>query len=89
MTIEYRPEDFTPHGIITEEVVKHVLENVEDFEPRYYLAMKAIDEYKCTLEFANSILWDEIMEAALDCFDFDEWVEIPECFFDDLDSVFG
>lgn len=88
MNIEYRPEDFTPHGIISADVIRHVVTTVGDFEPRYYLALGDIEFCGCGLDYADRDLWNDIVDAAFECFGFYE-DEIPQCFFDDLEAVFG
>lgn len=88
MEITYKPSDFTPHGVITENVIKHVIENIEDFEPRYCLATDKMVYLRCPLSYADDCLWDSIVESALLYFDWNE-DEIPECFYEDLEEVFG
>lgn len=58
----YKPEDFNLTNA-PKEMVQYVLDNVEDFDIRYSLALKTIDKCRCPLRLANDSLFDEIQEA--------------------------
>lgn len=61
----YKPEDFNLTNA-PKEMVQYVLDNVEDFDIRYSLALKTIDKCRCPLRLANDSLFDEIQGAMVE-----------------------
>ena len=81
---EYKPEDFNLNAA-PYDMVEYVLNNVEDFGPRYYLAWKTIGRMRCPLQHADSTLYDAISDAICDwCSDNEE---DPDEF--DIEEIFG
>ncbi len=89
MEISYKAEDFTPHGKISKEDIKYVLENVEDFEPRYYLAMVAVEKYRCGLRDAVPDLFYAILDTLAKYKGIYEEIDAYDELFDDVEYVFG
>lgn len=87
MEINYKAEDFTSHGVITEDVIKYVLDNVEDFEPRYYLALGTMEFCGCGLRNADHILFEAVADKAQEYLE-GYGIDIEEIC-DDLEYVFG
>ena len=55
----YKPNDFNLTNA-PEEMVQYVINNVEDFDMRYSLALKTIDKCRCPLQLADYSLFEEI-----------------------------
>lgn len=84
----YRPEDFNLTNA-PREMVQYVLDNVEDFDIRYSLALKTIDKCRCPLRLANDSLFDEIQGAMVEWAMYESNLTDEE--FEELDAeeIFG
>lgn len=84
----YKPEDFNLTNA-PKEMVQYVLDNVEDFDIRYSLALKTIDKCRCPLRLANGSLFDEIQGAMVECAMYESNLTDEE--FEELDAeeIFG
>lgn len=84
----YKPEDFNI-GSAPKEMVQYVLDNVEDFDARYYLAIKEIGRSRCSLQRANESLFDEIKGAMVEWAMYESNLTDEE--FEELDAeeIFG
>lgn len=51
---------------IKKQIGKRFLENIEDFEIRFQLAMKTMEKYRCPLYHADSALYDECEDVISD-----------------------
>ena len=68
----YTAEDFNLTNA-PKEMVQHVIDNVEDFEPRYQHALNVMDKKRCPLHVADFELYDEMYDAMVDwCIENDE-----------------
>ena len=63
----YKANDFNTTDA-PEEMVQYVLDNVEDFEPRYKRALNIMDRKRCSLRNADFELYDNILDACVDWF---------------------
>lgn len=63
----YKPNDFNLTNA-PEEMVQYVIDNVEDFEPRYKRALNIMDRKRCSLRNADFELYDNILDACVDWF---------------------
>lgn len=86
--MEYSVEDFNLEGDVPREMVQYVIDNIEDFGVRYYLALKMMDRMRCPLSMANESLYDEIKEKMV------EWAmdnNITDSEFEEFDAeeIFG
>ena len=82
----YKPEDFNLTNA-PKEMVQYVLDNVEDFDIRYSLALKTIDKCRCPLYHADCSLYDDIYNAMC------EWCNerdfYPEDYDYDIEEILG
>ncbi len=77
---------FTPTESIPQECIDYVISNIEDFEMRYDLALKRINQIRCSLSFADSSLYDEIVDKVM------EWRndnDIQDENLEDIEEIFG
>lgn len=77
---KYTPDEFTPHGIVTKDVIQYVLDEVHDFHMRYAAEMCRIGRNRCPID--HSLLC-EIYDAAsyITEEDSDElWDDVSEVF---------
>lgn len=84
----YKPEEFNLTNA-PKEMVQYVLDNVEDFDIRYSLALKTIDKCRCPLRLANDSLFDEIKGAMVEwCIENDELCILDDGIAD-AEEIFG
>lgn len=94
-TIEYRPEDFREHGLVTEDVIAKIIENVADFQPRYDMAVAIEIMHGVGIFAADESLFDDMAEVARDYIMERDWIEPYDYEADsilldvDLELVFG
>lgn len=84
----YKPEDFNLTNA-PKEMVQYVLDNVENFDVRYYLALNTIGRDRCSLQRANENLFDEIKGAMVEWAMYESNLTDEE--FEELDAeeIFG
>lgn len=70
------------------EMVQYVIDNVEDFEPRYRHALSIMEDKKCPLQHADASLYDDLYEAMYD-WAMDNKESYPEDFDYDIEEIFG
>lgn len=66
------------------EIAAFVRNNIEDYEVRFQLALKRMERNRCSLRFADSMLFDEIVDAV------SEWCdenEVSVDFYEDWDDL--
>lgn len=87
MEINYKAEDFTPHGVIDKDVINYIVCNVNEFGPRYHLALSEIEKTRCSLHHADHTLYEDIADVT------EQYLEgygaDIEDICDDLEEVFG
>ena len=62
----YTSEDFNTKNDLEKEVVQYVIDNVDDFEPRYQHALKIIGRNRCPLSDADYPLFSDIRSTFVD-----------------------
>ena len=83
----YTAEDFNCENA-PKEMVQYVIDNVEDFELRYQHALGIIETKRCSLWYADGMLYDDIYDAMCNWMQ-DEYDCIPEDFDFDIEEIFG
>ena len=84
----YKPNDFNFTNA-PKEMVQYVIDNVDDFEPRYKHALSIISQERCTLSHADCYLANEIYDTMCD------WCIVNDelCILDDgiadVEEIFG
>ena len=71
------------------EMVQYIIDNVEDFEPRYKHALSIIGRDRCPLRMADPMLYDDILDAGADWMvdnDTSDGSEFPDY---DIEEIFG
>ena len=82
----YTADDFNTENA-PKEMVEYVINNVEDFEPRYQHALKIIGRNKCPLQRADYQLWSEINDEITNwCYEND--IEFDDNDYD-IEEIFG
>lgn len=83
----YTAEDFNCENA-DEEMVQYVIDNVNDFEPRYQRALGIIGHSRCTLSMADYHLFSDINSAMAD-WAIDNNVTDEEFDDYDIEEIFG
>lgn len=83
----YKPNDVKLTNA-PEEMVQYVINNVEDFEPRYKHALGIMDKQRCPIIVADSDLHDDIYNAMCD-WTLNELETYPEDLNYDIEEIFG
>lgn len=64
MRSAYIADDFDRgNGIVDRGCIEYVIANVEDFDHRYGRALDKISRMRCDLRYADSGLYDEIVDS--------------------------
>ena len=84
----YKPTDFNLTNA-PEEMVQYVIDNVEDFVPRYKHALSIIGKDRCTLSYADCYLANDIFNAMCDwCIENDKLCILDDGIAD-AEEIFG
>jgi len=83
----YTADDFNTENA-PKEMVQYVIDNVNDFEPRYQRALGIIGHYRCTLSMADYHLVCDINSAMAD-WAIDNNVTDEEFDDYDIEEIFG
>ena len=83
----YTAEDFNTENA-PKEMVQYIIDNVDDFEPRYQHALKIIGRNRCPLRMADYALFSCIRAAM------EEWTRENDIFGEgyddsDIEEIFG
>lgn len=80
---------FKPCGLVTADVIKYVIENVDDFEMEYGHALHHADKWRCGVSNADSGLYDSIIDSVVEYME-DNEIEYDESdLYSDIDIVFN
>lgn len=79
---------FKPCGLVTADVIKYVIENVDDFEMEYGHALHHADKWRCGVSNADRGLYDSIIDSVLEYMENNE-IEYDDDLFSDIDIVFN
>ena len=89
VTTEYSVENFTPDGVITPECIQYVLDDVEDFNPRYSAAMSYIEKFRCGLRRADSSLFNDIVDSVMTYLEDGSEEPDEETVMESVEEIFG
>ena len=86
----YTAEDFNLTNA-PKEMVQYVIDNVDDFEPRYQHALSIIGRDRCPLRMANLCLYAEIEDMIKEWCEQESWLKDKNICPDDYDieEIFG
>ncbi len=86
----YTSDDFNTENA-PKEMVQYVIDNVDDFEPRYQHALSIIGRDRCPLRMANLCLYAEIEDMIKEWCEEDNWLNEnsrnPDDY--DIEEIFG
>ena len=86
----YTAEDFNTENA-PKEMVQYIIDNVDDFEPRYQHALFVVGRDRCPLRMADLCLYAEISDMIEEWCSQENWLNDNDYCSDDFDigDIFG